>query len=159
MILKRQEKNGKIKAMYSSSTICGSVYDTATKDLTVIFNNGGQYKYPNVEATDYMRLETADSNGTAFSTYIKKKYTAFEKLDKLSDAALSMIIKEIDELKTAEDSVSTEVKTKTMLEAMNVLIGSYISTGKIDASLLNKVEARIGEYNKASNPEPTSAND
>jgi hypothetical protein len=159
MILKRQEKNGKIKAMYSSSTICGSVYDTATKELTVIFNNGGQYKYPDVASSDYMRFETADSNGSVFNAHIKKKYTIFEKLDKLSDASLALILKEVDELKAAEDSVSTEVKTKTMLEAMNVLIGSYISTGKIDASLLNKVEARIGEYNKASNPEPTSAND
>ena len=37
MILKRQEKNGKIKAMYSSATICASVFDTTTKDLIVIF--------------------------------------------------------------------------------------------------------------------------
>ena len=34
MIVKRLEKNGKIKAMYSSSTICGSIYDTTTKELT-----------------------------------------------------------------------------------------------------------------------------
>ena len=68
MIIKKQEKNGKIKAMYSSSTICASIFDTLTKDLTVIFNNGGQYKYPNVELTDYTRFETSDSNGITFST-------------------------------------------------------------------------------------------
>ena len=159
MILKRQEKNGKIKAMYSSSTICGSVYDTATKELTVIFNNGGQYKYPDVASTDYMRFETADSNGSTFNTYIKKKYTTFEKLDKLSDTALATILKEVEELKGAEDTVSIEVRTKTMLEAMNVLLGSYIANGKVDADLLKKVETKIGEYNKASKPEPTTAND
>lgn len=159
MIVKRLEKNGKIKAMYSSSTICGSVYDTATKELTVIFNNGGQYKYPDVASTDYMRFETADSNGSVFNAHIKKKYPTFEKLDKLSDTALATILKEVEELKGAEDTVSIEVRTKTMLEAMNVLLGSYISTGKVDYDLLRKVETKIGEYNKVSNPEPTSAND
>jgi hypothetical protein len=148
MILKRQEKNGKIKAMYSSSTICGSVYDTATKDLTVIFNNGGQYKYPNVEATDYMRLETADSNGTAFSTYIKKKYTAFEKLDKLSDAALSMIIKEIDELKTAEKTVSIEDTTKLMMESIINVLSNYISSGNVNDELLSVLQTKISDYQK-----------
>ena len=159
MIVKRLEKNGKIKAMYSSSTICGSVYDTATKELTVIFNNGGQYKYPDVASTDYMRFETADSNGSTFNTYIKKKYTTFEKLDKLSDTALATILKEVEELKGAEDTVSIEVRTKTMLEAMNVLLGCYIANGQVDADLLKKVETKIGEYNKASKPEPTTAND
>jgi hypothetical protein len=148
MILKRQEKNGKIKAMYSSSTICGSVYDTATKDLTVIFNNGGQYKYPNVEATDYMRLETADSNGTAFSTYIKKKYTAFEKLDKLSDGALSMIIKEIDELKTAEKTVSIEDTTKLMMESIINVLSNYISSGNVNDELLSVLQTKISDYQK-----------
>ena len=108
MIVKRLEKNGKIKAMYSSSTICGSVYDTATKELTVIFNNGGQYKYPDVASTDYMRFETADSNGSTFNTYIKKKYTTFEKLDKLSDTALATILKEVEELKTKEKMTNDE---------------------------------------------------
>lgn len=159
MIVKRLEKNGKIKAMYSSSTICGSVYDTATKELTVIFNNGGQYKYPDVASSDYMRFETADSNGSTFNTYIKKKYPTFEKLDKLSDTALATILKEVEELKTTEDSASIEVKTKTMLESMNVLLGSYIANGKVDYDLLRKVETKIAEYNKLANPEPTSAND
>jgi len=148
MILKRQEKNGKIKAMYSSSTICGSVYDTATKDLTVIFNNGGQYKYPNVEATDYMRLETADSNGTAFSTYIKKKYTAFEKLDKLSDGALSMIIKEIDELKTAEKTVSIEDTTKLLMESIINVLSNYISSGNVNDDLVSVLQTKISDYQK-----------
>jgi glutaredoxin 2 len=114
MIVKRLEKNGKIKAMYSSSTICGSVYDKDTKELTMIFKNGGQYKFPNVESTDYMRLETADSNGSAFTKYIKNKYQNFEKLTKLSEESIKSIIKEIDELKALEeksDTVNDIVKT------------------------------------------------
>lgn len=108
MILKRQEKNGKIKAMYSSSTICGSIYDKNTKELTVIFNNGGQYKYPNVEATDYMRIETAESNGTAFTKYVKNKYQIFEKLEKLPESSISAILTEINELKSSEEVKKNE---------------------------------------------------
>lgn len=157
MIVKRLEKNGKVKAMYSSSTICGSIYDTTTKDLTVIFNNGGQYKYPNVESTDYMRLETADSNGSTFNTYIKKKYTNFEKLDKLSESAIAAILKEVNELKTAEDNSSIEVKTKTMLESMNILIGSYLVSGSVDLSLFRKVYDNVVSYDKTVNPQPSQA--
>ena len=159
MIVKRLEKNGKIKAMYSSSTICGSVYDTTTKDLTVIFNNGGQYKYPNVESTDYMRLETADSNGSTFNTYIKKKYVNFEKLDKLSESAIAAILKEVGELKASEDNVSIDVRAKIMLETMNLLIGAYLASGKVDLDLFRKVHDNVVSYDKLANPQPVQAND
>lgn len=154
MIIKKQEKNGKIKAMYSSSTICASIFDTATKDLTVIFNNGGQYKYFNVELTDYTRFETADSNGVTFSTYIKKKYTNFEKLDKLDDNTIKSILKEVDELKVAEEKVSTEGAAKSMMEVMAAMVSNYISTGNVDSSMLNKLQTKIVAYDKAINPKP-----
>ena len=48
MILKRKEKDSVIKAIYSSSNICASVYNNITNELTVIFNHGGQYKYADV---------------------------------------------------------------------------------------------------------------
>ena len=151
MIVKRLEKNGKIKAMYSSSTICGSVYDTATKELTVIFNNGGQYKYPNVEATDYMRLETADSNGGAFTKHIKNKYTNYEKLDKLSDTALAMIMKEVGELKTVEDNVSIEVKTKAMMDSLMIFLTAYVSTNSVDDVLFERLFKNMSEFNDLKN--------
>jgi len=157
MILKKQEKNGKIKAMYSSSTICVSIFDTATKDLTVIFNNGGQYKYTSVELTDYTRFETADSNGTIFNTYIKKKYTNFEKLDKLDENNIKSILKEVDELKTAEEKVSTEGAAKSMMEVMAGMVANYISTGNVDSSMLRKLESKIAAYDKATNPQPETA--
>ncbi|MEI6879789.1 MAG: KTSC domain-containing protein [Bacteroidota bacterium] len=157
MILKKQEKNGKIKAMYSSSTICASIFDTATKDLTVIFNNGGQYKYTSVELTDYTRFETADSNGTIFNTYIKKKYTNFEKLDKLDENNIKSILKEVDELKTAEEKASTEGAAKSMMEVMAGMVANYISTGNVDSSMLRKLESKIAAYDKATNPQPETA--
>lgn len=157
MILKRQEKNGKIKAMYSSSTVCASVFDTTTKDLIVIFNNGGQYKYPSVDLTDYTRFETSDSNGTTFNTYIKKKYTNFEKMDKLDEATIKAILKEISELKEAEEKASMEVATKAMMETMALALASYVSTGKIENDTLRKLQAKIEAYDKVANPQTESA--
>jgi hypothetical protein len=72
MILKKQTKDNLVKAIYASSNICASTYDTQTKDLVIIFNNGGQYKYPNVSETDYTRFEIADSQGAIFNSHIKK---------------------------------------------------------------------------------------
>jgi len=157
MILKRQEKNGKIKAMYSSATICASVFDTATKDLIVIFNNGGQYKYPSVELTDYTRFETAESNGSTFTTYIKKKYTNFEKMDKLDEQTIKSILKEIGDLKEAEEKASIEGSTKAMLETMTLILASYVSTGKVEYDIIKKLQNRIDTYNKVINPEPEQA--
>lgn len=157
MILKRQEKNGKIKAMYSSSTICASVFDTTTKDLIVIFNNGGQYKYPSVELTDYTRLETADSSGSVFNTYIKKKYPNFEKMDKLDDNTISAILKEIETLKEAEDTATLEGTTKEMMEVMASLVASYVGSGKVNYDMLRKLETKISAYDKVANPQPTQA--
>lgn len=148
MILKRQEKNGKIKAMYSSSTICASIFDTTTKDLTVIFNNGGQYKYPSVELTDYTRFETAESNGATFNTYIKKKYTNFEKLDKLEDAAVNAILTEVEQLKGAEDSAALEGRTKAMLESITGLLSTYISTGKIPQESIKNLKSKVEAFEK-----------
>lgn len=156
MILKRQEKNGKIKAMYSSATICASVFDTTTKDLIVIFNNGGQYKYPSVDLTDYTRFETAESNGSTFNTYIKKKYTNFEKMDKLEESTIKAILKEIGELREAEEKASMEGVTKAMMETMAITLASYVSTGKIEYDTLRKLQAKIDAYDKVANPQPES---
>jgi hypothetical protein len=159
MILKRQEKNGKIKAMYSSSTICASIFDTTTKDLTVIFNNGGQYKYPSIDLTDYTRFETAESNGTTFNTYIKKKYSNFEKLDKLEDAAVKAILTEVEQLKGAEDSAALEGRTKAMLETITGVLSTYISTGKISQDVIEKLKGKISDFEKVAykQPETTEA--
>jgi hypothetical protein len=154
MILKRQEKNGKIKAMYSSSTICASIFDTTTKDLTVIFNNGGQYKYPSIDLTDYTRFETAESNGTTFNTYIKKKYSNFEKLDKLEDAAVKAILTEVEQLKGAEDSAALEGRTKAMLETITGVLSTYISTGKISQDVIEKLKGKISDFEKVAYKQP-----
>jgi hypothetical protein len=157
MILKRLEKDNKIKAMYASSTICATIFDTTTKELTVIFNNGGQYKYPNVSLTDYTRIEISESTGSDFNTHIKKKYTEFEKLDKLSDTALAAILKDVEEMKAADDKLQLASKTKTMLDSMTRLVAAYIATDKVNPSVFKDVQASIEAYNKVANPAPVAA--
>ena len=156
MILKKQEKNGIIKAMYASSTICASIFNTENRDLTVIFNNGGQYKYSSVELTDYTRFETSDSNGTTFNTYIKKKYTNFEKLDKLSELELKTILKEVSDLKELEDKSAAEGATKPMMELMANLVASYIGTGNVSNDSLVKLSTKMSEYYRLTNKQPES---
>jgi len=157
MIVKKQEKNGKIKAMYSSSTICASIFDTTTNDLIVIFNNGGQYKYPSVSLTDYTRFEIADSNGTTFNTYIKKKYTNFEKLDKLSDEVLKGILDEVSEITAAEEKNILIANSKAIIEAMHTVIGEYIKTGSLEKTSLETIKTKIEDYTKVVEPKEEEA--
>jgi hypothetical protein len=154
MILKKLEVDNKIKSIYTSSTICATIFDTQTKDLTVIFNNGGQYKYPNISLTDYTRLEISESTGSDFNVYIKKKYTEFEKLEKLSDNELTDMLNEIKELKTAEEKYQIALKTKAVIDTMTRLLAIYNHSNKIDSSILKDVQSSIETYNKLANPTP-----
>ena len=72
MILKRVEKDEKIKSIYESSNILASTYEPKTKDLTIIFKRGAIYTYKNVDKNDYFRFETADSQGEILNKHIKK---------------------------------------------------------------------------------------
>jgi hypothetical protein len=153
MILKRQEKNGKVKAMYSSSNICASVYDTATGDLTLIFNNGGQYQYAGVSKTDYTRFETADSQGVVMNTHIKKY--PFTKLDKVDTTE---ILKEVEDLSvSAEPEVTPEMATKQMLGDMTSIIDNYIKNGTITATSLGLLKVSMGQYEEVIKNQPVLA--
>lgn len=153
MILKKQEKNGKIKAMYSSSNICASIYDTTTNELTLIFNNGGQYKYTGVPNTDYMRFEIADSQGSVMNTHIKKY--PFTKLDKVDTTE---ILKEVAELsKDVEPKVTPEMATKQMLGAMTEILDKYIKNGNITASSLGLLKVSISQYEEVTTKQPVLA--
>ena len=153
MILKKQEKNGKIKAMYSSSNICASIYDTTTNELTLIFNNGGQYKYTGVSNTDYMRFEIADSQGSVMNTHIKKY--PFTKLDKVDTTE---ILKEVEELsKQMEPEVTPEMATKQMLGTMTEILDKFIKNGNITASSLGLLKVSISQYEEVIQKQPVLA--
>lgn len=127
MILKRQEKDNIVKAMYDSSNILASTYDTNTNDLTLIFKSGTQYKYPNVSKSDYMRFEIAESQGKVFNTHIKK-YT-FEKLDNVD---VSMILESADDLKAKEEAALYEAKKIKLIDKMKYAchVDDSITLGK-----------------------------
>jgi hypothetical protein len=97
MILKRVEKENVVKAIYDSSNILASKYDKQNKDLTITFKRGAQYKYIGVSATDYLRFETAESQGSILNSHIKQYQ--FEKCDSV-DA--NLITEGIDRLKKEE---------------------------------------------------------
>jgi hypothetical protein len=144
MILKRKEKDGIIKAIYSSSNICASVYNNITNELTIIFSNGGQYKYNDVAKTDYMRFETADSQGSIMNTNIKK-YTA-TKLDKVDTTE---ILKEVADLKVeTEDEVTPDVATKEMLQTMCDIISDYFKNGNVTTTSLTGLKCKISKFEK-----------
>ena len=143
MLLKKQEKDTVTNAIYASSNVCASTYDRTTKDLTIIFNNGGQYKYPNVSETDYTRFELADSQGVVLNSHIKKY--AFEKLDKVDPSA---ILAEITELKDAEKKAKITHYTKGLVAAIDAVSVYYQKTESIDPALYTKMKSAMEEYEK-----------
>ncbi len=143
MLLKKQEKDNVTKAIYASSNVCASTYDRTTKDLTIIFNNGGQYKYPNVSETDYTRFELADSQGVVLNSHIKKY--AFEKLDKVDPSA---ILAEVTELKDAEKKAKIEMAIKKMITSVNAVTNYYETTQSVDPALYSKMKSAMEEYEK-----------
>ena len=143
MLLKRIEKDNKIKAIYSSSNICASTYDKQNKDLIIIFNNGGQYKYSSVSETDFTRFELGDSQGNIFNSHIKKY--SFEKLDKIDTKE---ILTEVELIKAVEDKAKTNAVIKSMFNKMKYLVTFYDTTNSIEPNLFEKLKIAISEYDK-----------
>ena len=72
------------RTWYQSSNIKYSEcldYDNRLKTLKVVFNNGTQYEYKNVNSQDYLLFRDASSQGKALNEYIKPKGYEYEKLD------------------------------------------------------------------------------
>lgn len=57
----------------STNIIFSKCYDNPNcKVVKIIFKNGRTYLYRDVDATDYVMFRDAESNGSAFTKYIKK---------------------------------------------------------------------------------------
>jgi hypothetical protein len=153
MIVKRLEKNGKVKAMYSSSTVAASTYDTTTGDLTVIFNNGGVYTYPAVAKTDYTRFELAESNGSEFNTHIKKKYPSFTKEEPMAGDKMTALLAEIKQL---ADDTDPKVDEKVLIGCMMKLISSYVEQGNFNPTIFNELNTLMGKYTSQKTPQVVS---
>lgn len=137
MILKRVVKGDVIKNLYESSNVLGSTFNKTTKDLVVIFKNGSQYKYNGVSETDYLRLETADSQGKVINTHIKK-YS----VTKLDDADIEKINREIEE----ERQLAKKGVLDKIIVNMKSLIVLYNNEDPINESDLDIIVTNINEY-------------
>ena len=148
MILKRQEKENVVKALYDSSNIIASVWDKEKKELILIFNKGTRYKYPNVSSTDYLRFETADSQGKVFNTHLKN-YTA----EKIENVDPDELIKEVHNLKEQEEKEILKAKSDFLMVKVKGLITSYENTnGELNNNQLNELKETITTYiNETSN--------
>jgi hypothetical protein len=50
-------------------------YDSSTRTLTVIFNNGRTYSYQNVDQSIYQGLINADSSSRFFGSQIRGRFS------------------------------------------------------------------------------------
>ena len=79
------------KSWYDSSNVKYSEcddHDNALKTLRVVFNNGTQYEYKNVNVQDFLFFRDAVSQGKALNQYIKGKGYEYEKLENANMEAL-----------------------------------------------------------------------
>lgn len=143
MLLKKQENNGKVKAIYSSSNICASIFEQETKKLTIIFNNGGQYKYSDVSASEYMRFEMADSQGVIFNSHIKTH--DFEKLDKVETKEL---LNEVSILKDNEAKLKIAHAAQMMIQKFKSVVTYHENTLTIEPNLIARAKEALAEYDK-----------
>lgn len=75
MAIKSEKIEGKkIINEVESSNVKKTIYDTETKSLQVIFNNGAEYIYEDVPHSSYTKFRMAESQGKYFSAEIAKKH-------------------------------------------------------------------------------------
>ena len=81
----------------SSNIIFSKCYDNPgdCKVVKIIFKNGRTYLYKDVDVNDYIMFRDAESNGSAFTKYIKKyaatriQDTDLSKLEELKDSFIN----------------------------------------------------------------------
>jgi hypothetical protein len=113
MLLKKQTEDGIISALYASSSILASIYDTANGNLTITFKVGSQYQYANVSEADYVRFEIDDSQGIILNTHIKK-YPFL----RLANTDVKLLTEEISELKAVNDKAKADAKKFMIVDAL-----------------------------------------
>lgn len=143
MILKRVEKEGVIKAIYKSSHILASSYDTNTGNLTVTFDRGAQYTYAGVSNTDYTRFEIAESQGKVLNSHLKPSY-AVEKGDDIDPAK---IVAQIDDI-TASANKELE---GAIVKLMDNMLKGYAKNETFNAESMTNLAYMIAKHQKNTN--------
>lgn len=143
MILERVEKDGIVKAIYESSNIVASSYDKVKKDLNITFKHGGNYTYQGVGDTDYMRFETAGSQGKVLNSNLKKyPFLKHEPVD------VDEILEQIKDINEGEVNAMLLGIEDAMVSFQNSLNSMDKSDKSIINSKLDKVTEMINVYNE-----------
>lgn len=137
MLLKRVEKENIVKAIYDSSNILASKYDKKNKDLTITFKRGAQYKYIGVPATDYLRFETAESQGSILNSHIKQY-----QVEKCDNVDANVITEEIDKLKKEE----VIRRQETIISEMEKIVSDFDQNQIFSESRLMSLVKTITNY-------------
>jgi hypothetical protein len=149
MLLKRQEKDNVIKAIYKSSNLLASTYNKETSELILVFNKGTQYKYAGVKSSDYTRLELAESQGSVFNTHIKPY--SFEKMADMDPTILPQIVSEVEDLFTKEQkSIILAKSNKLRTHMLSICaVGSDVPLSVLQLEELQvKITAYISDLSK-----------
>jgi hypothetical protein len=141
MVLERVETGELVKALYESSNIVASTYNKNSKVLNIIFSSGGNYSYMNVKETDYLRFETAESQGQVFNKSIKNhEFLKHNKVD------INETIKKIKQIK--EDELrAMEVG---IINLMKENLSYNEDTQSASRDLIYKVGDMINKYREMS---------
>lgn len=130
------------------------------KTLKVVFNNGTQYQYNEVDVNDYLLFREDLSQGKALNKFIKGKGYEYEKIE---DANIESIDTELDFrmkdgifvdytngkliLKDSVDKVIFEKEVNLDIDTFNVVCGVLSAVGK-DLYVINGVKPSEGDENR-----------
>jgi hypothetical protein len=148
------------RVWYQSSNIKYSEcidHDNELKTLTVVFNNGTQYRYDKVDVRDYLLFKNDESQGKALNQFIKTKGYSYEKLDNADLATLDGeltfrmeggVFVDYDgehlKMRNNKDEVILDKETKIDREALNAVCAALTAIGK-DVKLITTEEFDNGE--------------
>lgn len=133
------------KTWYSSSNIVYSEcddHDDKLKTLRIVFSNGTQYQYNNVNVNDYLLFRQAKSQGTGLNKFIKSRNYEYEKLenadiDKIKEeldfrTGNGIFVEETDKSIIIKDTEDSEILTINKDEDINL------------ADLIEKIYTSVG---------------
>ena len=139
MIIDRVEINNNVNAIYESSNIIASIFNKSDNSLRIIFKNGGSYTYSDVKNTDYLKFETAESQGKLLNTTIKKY--AFIKNEPV----------DVEEYKSLITEVKLQEISDTKLDLISIM-GDIIEVYEEDSNVyknnLSELTNAISTYLK-----------
>lgn len=134
LLNKRIDENDDIVCVYESSNIPMSIYSRSKKELRVIFKNGTQYKYNDVDNVSYLLFETADSQGKVLNSKIKQ--FDFEKLADYGVQAIQEYQEKLDEI--AKENYRIDIRRRA-----NELSSDTVMDTKSLYELKTQIEAYL----------------